>query len=53
MAFFIYSDLKSWIKKNYVDIKTNPEKSSKRKVGEDIPSGLPISAIASFKGIEN
>ena len=50
--FIIYAHLESLIEK--VDgYKNNAKKSSTIKVGEYIPSGFSMSAILSFKDIEN
>ena len=50
--FIIYADLECLIEK--IDgCKNNPENSSATKVSEHIPLGFSISAISSFKSIEN
>ena len=50
--FIIYSDLESLIEKIY-GCKNNLEKSSTTKVGEHNPSGFSMSAISTFRDIEN
>ena len=50
--FTLYADLECLIEK--IDgCKNNGEKSSTTKVGVHIPSGFSMSAISSFKSIEN
>ena len=50
--FVIYADLECLIEK-INGCKNNPEKSSTTKVSGHIPSAFSISAISSFKSIEN
>ena len=50
--FIIYTDIECLIEK--IDgCKNNPENSSTTKEGKNIPSDFSISAISSFKNIEN
>ena len=49
---FIYADLESLIKR-IEGLKNHFEKSSKRKVDKDIPSGHSMSTIWTFDGIQN
>ena len=50
--FIIYADLKCILEK--IDgYKNNSENSSTTKVSEHTPSGFSVSAISSFKSIEN
>ena len=50
--FVIYADAESFIGK--IDgCKNNPEKSSRTKVTEHIPSGFSMSTILLFKDLEN
>ena len=50
--FIIYVYLECLIEK-IDECKNDSENSSPKNVGEHIPSGFPISAISSFKSIEN
>ena len=51
-SFVIYADLQCLIEK--IDrCKNNPENSSTAKVSEHIPSGFSMSALSSFRRIEN
>ena len=51
-SFVIYADLQCLIEK--IDRrKNNPENSSTAKVSEHIPSGFSMSALSSFRRIEN
>ena len=50
--FIIYADLECKIKKIH-ECKNNPEKSSRAKVSEHIPSDFSMSTISSFRSIEN
>ena len=51
-SFIIYADLECIIEK--IDgSKNDPENSSTIKVSEHIPSGFSMSAISSFRSIEN
>ena len=50
--FIIYADLDCMLEK--IDgWKNNPKNSSTTKVSEHIPSGFSMSAISSFRSIEN
>ena len=52
VPFIIYSNFQCIIER--IDrCKNNPGKSSTTKVSEHIPSGFPMSAISSFRNIEN
>ena len=51
-TFTIYADLEC-IKEKIDGCKNNPGNSSTIKVNEHIPSGFSISAISSFRSIEN
>ena len=50
--FIIYADLECLIKK-IDESKDNPENVSNAKLGEHISSGFSMTAISSFKDIEN
>ena len=52
VLFIIYADLECLIEK-IDECKSNPENSSTAKVGRYIPSGFSMSALLSFKSIEN
>ena len=50
--FIIYADLQCIIEKTE-ECKSNPENSSTEKVNDHITSGFSMSAISSFRRIEN